>query len=64
MSSTKAKDRASPDRASVAKRMREAVNRTIQRNIKGVEYFASTAPPVGLSAKETIYKRGTLNLYH
>ncbi|MEL6212358.1 MAG: alpha/beta fold hydrolase [Pseudomonadota bacterium] len=44
--------------------MRTLVDRTIQRNIKGVEYFASTAPPVGLSAKETIYKRGTLNLYH
>ena len=55
---------AEQNRASVAKRMRNLVDRTIQRNIKGVEYFASTAPPVGLSAKETIYKRGTLNLYH
>ncbi|MEM9169653.1 MAG: alpha/beta fold hydrolase, partial [Pseudomonadota bacterium] len=40
------------------------VERTIQRNIKGVEYFASLAPPVGLTPKDTIYKRGTLNLYH
>lgn len=40
------------------------VERTIQRNIKGVEYFASAAPPVGLTEKETILKRGTLNLYH
>ncbi|MEM7740637.1 MAG: alpha/beta fold hydrolase [Pseudomonadota bacterium] len=48
----------------LTKRMRKMVNRTIQRNIKGVEYFASTAPPVGLTPKETIYKRGTLNLYH
>ncbi|MGP1283416.1 MAG: PHA/PHB synthase family protein [Parasphingopyxis sp.] len=40
------------------------VERTIQRNIKGLEYFASAAPPVGLTAKEVIYKRGTLNLYH
>ncbi len=44
--------------------MRKLVDRTIQRNIKGVEYFASTAPPVGLTPKDTIYKRGTLNLYH
>lgn len=49
---------------SVAKRMRSLVERTIQRNIKGVEYFASVAPPVGLTPKDTIYKRGTLNLYH
>lgn len=47
-----------------AARFRGAVERTIQRNIKGVEYFASTAPPVGLTPKDTIYKRGTLNLYH
>ncbi|MEM6537709.1 MAG: alpha/beta fold hydrolase [Pseudomonadota bacterium] len=36
----------------------------MQRNIKGVEYFASAAPAVGLTPKETVYKRGTLNLYH
>lgn len=44
--------------------MRALVERTIQRNIKGLEYFASAAPPVGLTPKETILKRGTLNLYH
>ncbi len=44
--------------------IRKLVERTIQRNIRGVEYFASAAPAVGLSPKETIYKRGTLNLYH
>ena len=52
------------ERTQRASRIRSLVDRTIQRNIKGVEYFASTAPPVGLSPKETIYKRGTLNLYH
>lgn len=44
--------------------IRTLVERTIQRNIKGVEYFASAAPPVGLTPKETIYRRGTLSLYH
>ncbi len=44
--------------------MRDIVSRTIERNIKGVEYFASTAPSVGLTPKKTIHKRGTLNLYH
>tara|TARA_R110000868_G_scaffold20217_2_gene85784 strand:- start:1712 stop:2800 length:1089 start_codon:yes stop_codon:yes gene_type:complete len=48
----------------VGERMRRLVDRTIQRNIKGVGYFASAAPPVGLTPKETIHKRGTLNLYH
>lgn len=48
----------------VGERMRHLVDRTIQRNIKGLGYFASAAPPVGLTAKETIYKRGTLKLYH
>ncbi len=47
-----------------ADRVRNLVDRAIQRNIKGVEYFASAAPPVGLTPKDTIYKRGTLNLYH
>ncbi|MEQ8934621.1 MAG: alpha/beta fold hydrolase, partial [Amphiplicatus sp.] len=45
-------------------RVRGLVERTIQRNIKGLEYFASTAPPVGLTPKDVIHKRGTLNLYH
>jgi polyhydroxyalkanoate synthase len=44
--------------------IRGLVERTIQRNIKGVEYFASAAPTVGLTPKETIYKNGTLSLYH
>ncbi len=48
----------------IGNRLRRLVDRTIQRNIKGVEYFASAAPPVGLTPKETIHKRGTLNLYH
>lgn len=48
----------------VGERMRRLVDRTIQRNIKGVGYFASAAPPVGLTPKVTIHKRGTLNLYH
>lgn len=44
--------------------IRSVVERIIQRNIKGVEYFASLAPPVGLTPKDTIHKRGTLNLHH
>ncbi|MEL6363714.1 MAG: alpha/beta fold hydrolase [Pseudomonadota bacterium] len=51
-------------REALSKRVSKLITRTIQRNIKGVEYFASAAPPVGLTPKETIYKRGTLKLYH
>ena len=45
-------------------RARGMVDRTIQRNIKGLEFL--TAPPakVGLTPKEVIYERGTLRLYH
>src|SRR3569833_4029906 len=48
----------------IGERLRRLVDRTIQRNIKGVGYFASAAPPVGLTPKETLHKRVTLNLYH
>lgn len=58
---TETKER--PD-SGAGERIRSLVERTIQRNIKGVEYFASAAPPVGLTPKEVIHKRGTLNLYH
>lgn len=56
---TKEKDTEAP-----GSRIRRLVERTIQRNIKGIGYLASSAPPVGLTPKEVIYKRGTLNLYH
>lgn len=52
---------AGPD---LAARMRGVVERAIQRNIKGVEYFASAAPAVGLTPKDVIHQRGTLKLYH
>ncbi len=44
--------------------MQDLVEKTIQRNIRGVEYFASAAPAVGLTPKELVHRRGTLNLYH
>lgn len=38
--------------------------RILLRNIKGVEYFASPAPAVGISSKEVLISRGTFRLYH
>ena len=49
---------------SIGSRVREEVERTIQRGIKGLNYMFSSDPPLGLTAKDTIYKRGTLALYH
>jgi polyhydroxyalkanoate synthase len=48
----------------LAQRIQSEVDRAIQRNIKGLEYLASPAPAVGLTPKDIIYRRGTLNLYH
>ena len=45
-------------------RVRAEVERAIQRNIKGLEYFASPAPALGTTPKDLLHKRGTLNLYH
>lgn len=50
--------------ASVADRINQEVQRAIQRNIKGVEYFTSTAPPMGVTAKDVVLTRGTMTLYH
>lgn len=38
--------------------------RALQRNIKGVSYFASPAPILGASAKDVILSRGPMRLYH
>src|SRR5690349_21541843 len=48
----------------VEQRVRTEIERTIQRSIKGLEYISSGDPAVGQTAKDTIYSRGTLKLYH
>lgn len=45
-------------------RVREAIDRTIQRAVRGLEYISTGDPAVGLTAKEVIHERGTLKLYH
>ena len=50
--------------ASIAQRVREEVQRTIQRSIKGLNYFLSDDPALGLTPKDIIYQRGTLSLNH
>ena len=45
-------------------RARREFERLMLRNIKGVEYFASPAPVLGVSPKEVLISRGTFRLYH
>ena len=48
---------------SLAERVRTEVERAIRRNIKGLEYIASPDPPLGVTPKDLLYRRGTLQLY-
>jgi polyhydroxyalkanoate synthase len=38
--------------------------RALVRNVKGLEYFASPAPVLGISPKDVLVERGTMRLYH
>ena len=44
--------------------LRTEIERAIQRNIKGLEYFKSPSPAVGASPRDVIHQRGTLRLSH
>jgi polyhydroxyalkanoate synthase len=49
---------------SLAERVRAEIERTIRRHIKGLDYIASPDPPLGVTPKDLLYRRGTLELYH
>ena len=51
-------------RDDVGTRVRDMVERAIQRGVKGFQYATSGPAKVGLSPKTTLYGRGTLQLYH
>ncbi len=55
---------AAAQQASISDRIQIEVQRAIQRSIKGVEYFGSTAPALGTTAKDVLHARGTMKLYH
>ncbi len=42
---------------------RAEFERMMQRNIKGLSYFASPAPALGLTPKDNLISRGTMQLY-
>ncbi len=52
------------DAPDLVEQARTAFDRALQRNIKGLDYFASAAPVLGASAKDVLIQRGTMNLYH
>lgn len=51
-------------REDIAGRIQREIDRAIQRNIKGIEYFSSRGPAVGLTPKDVMVTRGTMTLYH
>lgn len=44
--------------------MRIEIERIVQRNIKGLGYFASPAPVVGATPKDVLVSQGPWRLYH
>ena len=54
-------DAPQPDLLDTARREFE---RAMARNIKGLGYFTSPAPVLGVSPKEVLIERGTMRLYH
>ena len=55
---------AAAEKPSVADRVQTEVERMLLRSIKGLEQFVAPAPQVGLTPKEVIASRGTMQLYH
>ncbi|MEW6642375.1 MAG: alpha/beta fold hydrolase [Pseudomonadota bacterium] len=55
---------AQPTFPDIAGRIQQEIQRAIQRSIKGVEYFNSSAPVLGSTPKDVLASRGTMNLYH
>ena len=51
-------------RADPIEAARVEFDRAMQRNIKGLGYFASPAPVLGASPKDVLISRGTMQLYH
>jgi polyhydroxyalkanoate synthase len=50
--------------ANLVNQMQDLVDKTIQRTVKGVQFLGSDKAAVGLTAKDLIYDKGTLKLYH
>lgn len=52
------------EQAQTVKQMRELLDKTIQRGVKGFQYVRANNTEVGMTPKQLIYDDGTLKLYH
>ncbi len=52
------------EQAQMTSQMRDMVEKTIQRSVKGIDYVRSGSAAVGLTPKEVILEQGTMRLYH
>ena len=52
------------DPTSFASRIQTEINRAVQRSVNGLDFLTSPSPEVGLTPKDVLLKRGTLNLFH
>src|SRR5947208_2481082 len=50
--------------AGLGDRIREEIDRAVNRVPKGVAYLSSSGPRLGTTPKDVIYEKGTLALYH
>ncbi len=50
--------------SSIKDRVNQLVDRTVQRSRKGFDYVRASKASVGLTPKDLIYDKGTLQLYH
>ena len=57
-------DNAALDIGAVASRIQEETQRAVQRAVKGVGYFTSPAPAMGVTPKDLVRARGPARLYH
>jgi len=55
---------AEADQDSIAGQIETLVKRTIDRNIKGLEYLRLPSPEIGVTPKDLVHEQGTLRLYH
>jgi polyhydroxyalkanoate synthase subunit PhaC len=55
--------RSEPGPDEIAAKVQTEIERAIQRNVKGLEFLATVKQPVGAMAKDTLLRRGTLQLY-
>jgi polyhydroxyalkanoate synthase len=49
--------------ASISSRIRADVDRLLQRGRKGIDYLATSGPPMGVTPRDLIDQRGTMALY-